>query len=103
MAKYQLEELLRPAALRYGKVPDEELHSIIRSVIGEEEGEDSVLFRKCLHKVRGNIATWKCKTLSEMRKYAERVVAKDTLGLLLKEKDPQKIFKHLKHAMISMT
>jgi hypothetical protein len=65
-AKIKIENLLRPAVLRYGKLDNQTFHGILYEVLGAETDTSSAFFRKGLAKMKSNVATWKCKTLSEM-------------------------------------
>jgi len=86
-----MESLLRPAVLRYRKLSDEALHRILYETLGANTDTSSLFFRKGLAKLKSNVATWKCKTLTEMEKYVKKVMESEVMDLLRKEKDPRRL------------
>ena len=63
----RIDVILRPYALRYGKLSGPQIHQIVLEAIGQDVDEEDAYYRKGWDKVRGNLGTWKNRTLGCMK------------------------------------
>lgn len=63
----QVEALLRPVVLRYGRITMGTMVKIIVDILGENVSDEDYCYWKGILKMQSNVSTWKNRTLDKLK------------------------------------